>query len=696
MKKFIREAGGPVQLSIKAYSFIRREGILAALRLIRDIARFERPQSFKQASPNPALTAAPSVDIIVCVHNALEDVSDCLKSLLSNLEKGQRILVIDDGSSDPTRVYLDQLSQTAPVMLLRNETAKGYTFAANQGLRMSKSDYVVLLNSDTVVPKGWLSDMIQICETNPSVGIVGPLSNTASWQSIPALFDQTNEWAANEKMRELSPDLIQDSLRETFGFPPVEVGFLNGFCLLIRSEVIRDVGLLDEEKFGQGYGEENDYCLRVKAAGWKLVVSTKTFVRHTQSRSYGHERRRLLSDQASKALSAKHGQQAIATGLEMTRDSLWLEVIREFTREIPELLIKFEKMREDFAGKSVLFVLPVTQPGGGAQVVIDEAKALQLAGVRVFLLNLSSNKHFFRQSFPGCPVPVIYIDSPEEIQDAAFGFDAVVATVNTTVPWIRPLSAVKSIRLAYYVQDFEPDFYPKESRAQQSALQSYRSVEGLRIITKTDWNKRKLEEIGAESVNLAGPSLVMDLPTGLQNDLKSTSIPVVKIAAMVRVSTERRQPKETLWILEELHAALGENISITIFGSSDAELDSIHKSWKTFCTNIGEVPQSNVSQLLATTHVFLDFSKYQAMGLTGLQALALGNLVFAPIEGAFFEIVASDRAIQLPTDDAKKSLEIILRTLDSSSPINSYRKCVIQYGLHPIYAAHRIAQAIFE
>lgn len=694
MKRLIREAGGLVQFSLKTWTFLRREGLFTSLKLTRELLN-TKSSGQSRPSKDRATNKVSSVDIIVCVHNALEDVQVCLESVLQDLGPNQRLIVVDDGSSELTRDYLLEVASGAPIVLLRNEVAKGYTMAANQGMRAAKADFFVLLNSDTVVPKGWLNDMLSICAAEPSIGLVGPLSNTASWQSIPELFDQGGEWSSNDSIRQLSPSEINGALQKFLRVPPFEVGFLNGFCLFIRREVVSDIGLFDEQGFGRGYGEENDYCLRASAAGWKLAVSAQTFVKHTQSKSYGHERRKELSNLASKTLMSKHGPHVVSSSLEKTKGAFWLELCRESTKELPKILAAVDEIKKSHSGKSILFLLPVTQPGGGAQIVIGEAQILQEAGVRVFLLNLSSNKMFFERSFPECPIPILYINSPEEITEACLGFDVVVATVNTTIPWIAPIARTFEGNLAYYVQDFEPDFYPDGSRERLQALDSYQSIPGLRIFTKTEWNQKKLQEIGAGAVALVGPSLVMDLPNDLQFSSESESDGSLRVAAMVRASTDRRQPKETLSILQQIKIAIGSSAIIEIFGSSDAELDSISNNWRSYCSNYGSIRQEEVSQLLASTNVFLDFSSYQAMGLTALQALALGNLVFGPRDGALFEIVSSSRAISLPTNDPQASLEIILSTISSGKGLHVPRMSVVVSGVHPVFSAARLADVVF-
>ncbi len=96
---------------------------------------------------------APSVDVVVCVHNALEDVDRCLRSLLDATAPPFGLIVVNDGSDDETAEYLERFARSAPAAVLLTNAGPdhGYTIAANLGLRASTADYVVLLNSDTIV-----------------------------------------------------------------------------------------------------------------------------------------------------------------------------------------------------------------------------------------------------------------------------------------------------------------------------------------------------------------------------------------------------------------------------------------------------------------------------------------------------------------------------------------------------------------
>ena len=85
-----------------------------------------------------------------------------------------------------------------------------------------------------------------------------------------------------------------------------EAGVINGFCQLISRRLIDAIGELDEEAFPTGFGEENDYCARATAAGFRLHIADDTYVFHSKSQSFGHARRKELSKRGREALARKH------------------------------------------------------------------------------------------------------------------------------------------------------------------------------------------------------------------------------------------------------------------------------------------------------------------------------------------------------------------------------------------------------
>jgi len=248
-----------------------------------------------------------SVDIIICIHNALEDVKRCIESVFEYTSEPFDIILVDDGSENPTKEYLESLAHDCSnIKLIRNEQACGYTCAANMGLKRSNADYCVLLNSDTIVTTGWLDKMIQCKKSNDKIGIVGPLSNTASWQSVPKI-EENGDWAHNKLPDGINlerfGEMIEINSAQLYPCLPL----LNGFCIMLHRSVIDVLGYLDEENFGAGFGEEDDYNLRAGKMDIQLAVADDTFIFHAQSKSFTDEKRIELSRQNGEKLRKKHG-----------------------------------------------------------------------------------------------------------------------------------------------------------------------------------------------------------------------------------------------------------------------------------------------------------------------------------------------------------------------------------------------------
>ena len=279
------------------------------------------------------------IDIVVCVHNALEDVSRCLESVMNTRRGNQhKVILVDDGSEYATAKYLDSMA-TAGVNceLYRNSSAQGYTKAANLGLSISSGELVVLLNSDTIVTENWLEKLSDAVFSTPGAGIVGPLSNAASYQSIPEYQGSRGQTAINTLPANLGPaDINEYCEKWTVEHILPIVPLVHGFCFGITRPVIERIGLFDDKNYPQAYGEENDYCFRATEAGFLLVVATHTFIYHVKSRSYSEEQRRPLAKAASQRLKETYGHYRVDRAqLSMAHNPI-LAKFRSHAREVFE------------------------------------------------------------------------------------------------------------------------------------------------------------------------------------------------------------------------------------------------------------------------------------------------------------------------------------------------------------------------
>ncbi len=593
---------------------------------------------------------ADAADIIICVHNALDDVKRCLESILAHTTAPFRLILIDDGSATPTRVFLNDFSAQHGVLLLCNESAQGYTRAANQGLRKSTAPFVVLLNSDTIVAPQWLDRLIACANSAPNIGMAGPLSNTASWQSIPEI-EHKGDWATNPLPLDMRVE--QMAARVAAASPCIypRLAFLNGFCLLIKRTLIDAIGIFDEDNFGAGYGEENDYCIRALQADWELALADDVYIYHAQSKSYSHDRRKPLADRAYENLVAKHGSQIIEDGVRVCRDSLVMTALRTRARHLLKHWHVIEEGQYLWRGKKVIFLLPIFEPGGGGNVVISEALAMRKMGVDVWLLNWARFREPFEQSHPHVDLPVIYVEHEDEVPDQCHDADAVIATANFTVDWLTPLAKRENPPvLAYYIQDFEPYFYIEHLSGKawlrrrlsgyyfrkhaefRRAWLSYLQVPNLVRFTKTEWNRREVKRQTGQDCDVVGISYAAHIFLPCTNRARANARPI-HIGAMVRPSSERRAAGKTMRVLRAISKAYGARVKITIFGAYQHDplllqlaLDFPHE-------NLELLNSQQVANLFNRLDIFADFSHFQAMGLTALEAMACGTATIVPANG---------------------------------------------------------------
>jgi GT2 family glycosyltransferase/glycosyltransferase involved in cell wall biosynthesis len=228
------------------------------------------------------------VSIVVPIYNANDDTKKCIESVIKHTNIPYELILIDDCSSDE-RIsdLLDEVEQVPTIRIIRNTENKGFVKNVNIGMQNSKGD-LVLLNSDTMVTPKWLQKLVLAAYSDKRIGTVTPLSNAAGAFSVPEI-GKNNEIPAFFTLDEMA-SLVEKVSDQVY----MEVPTGNGFCMFIKRETIDDVGLFDEENFGKGYGEENDFSMRAIEKSWKNVLDDSTYIYHKRSASFSSSKQELM------------------------------------------------------------------------------------------------------------------------------------------------------------------------------------------------------------------------------------------------------------------------------------------------------------------------------------------------------------------------------------------------------------------
>ena len=256
-----------------------------------------------------------TIDVIIPIYNAFEDVARCIDSVRRHSPTDCRIVLIDDCSPDERIAALFaalEVEADTRIVLLKNTSNMGFVGTVNRGMSLSRHD-VVLLNSDTIVTAHWLEKLQRCANSDRLIGTITPFSNNAEICSFPV-------FCQNNSLDGVDIDALNRAIEEAAipAYPDIPTAV--GFCMYIRRQLLDTIGLFDAETFGLGYGEENDFCMRAMNAGYRNVLCDDTFIAHVGSRSF---------DAQTEALKARNSQLLFA------KHPAYLAVVQKFISEDP-------------------------------------------------------------------------------------------------------------------------------------------------------------------------------------------------------------------------------------------------------------------------------------------------------------------------------------------------------------------------
>ena len=258
---------------------LKGEDILKSEQECVDFARKndwqERYSCFKKAY----ISRVPMVSVVVLTYNNIAYNKQCINSILKKTAYANyELIIVDNQSTDGTIEYLKELEQKNihNLKVILNDVNYGFAGGNNIGIREAKGDYILLLNNDTVVTRGWMTAMVKHLEADSKLGMCNPVTNSIGNESkIQVYYHNVEEM--NEFAYKITTEKMNEEYRETESMPL--------FATLIRRKMIDEIGMLDEA-YKVGMFEDDDYLATVKSAGYDIAIVEDAFIHHVNNGTF--------------------------------------------------------------------------------------------------------------------------------------------------------------------------------------------------------------------------------------------------------------------------------------------------------------------------------------------------------------------------------------------------------------------------
>jgi GT2 family glycosyltransferase len=315
------------------------------------------------------------VTIVIPIFNGARFVKKCIDSVLK-VSGTFRVILVDD-CSDEVEIsdLLSAYSHHSNISVIQNLKNKGFTKTVNKGIQAVPGSDIIILNSDTVVPRSLVLNLKYAAYRKERIGTVTPLSNSAGPFSVPI--------ARINSLDSATPDDLTRLFSHALQLESLDVPTGHGFCMYIKSSVFDSIGLFDEEAFPRGYGEENDLCFKARLAGWINTVDPRSFVFHEGSKSFKAEKVKLVENGIVKLNERYENYDAqINKGFSSKQ-------FQFMKRHVSFLIENFDSLISQCKSR-ILFII-ATEDGGTAKTNRDLMKSIQ-DKYETFLLKSNSRR----------------------------------------------------------------------------------------------------------------------------------------------------------------------------------------------------------------------------------------------------------------------------------------------------------------
>lgn len=234
------------------------------------------------------------VDIIIVNYNTAVFLERCLKNIKKNTFYPYKLIIIDNQSTDNSKRYLKKL-QTQRIQVIYNQKNLGTSKAWNQGIKAGHSKYILVLNPDTLVPKGWLKKLVACAESDSQIAVVGAKLVNKDGIITHAGIVEKNGQRYGEGLGERDNPNKYAQIRDCLT--------VCGACYLIKRANLKHIGYFDEKYFM--YTEETDYSFRARLLGYRVVRCPLTIIHFGEGSPLDQTKRRQIHQQSLKYFREK-------------------------------------------------------------------------------------------------------------------------------------------------------------------------------------------------------------------------------------------------------------------------------------------------------------------------------------------------------------------------------------------------------
>ena len=686
----------------------------------------------------------PTVDIIITMKTHLSIVQPCVESILRNAPDSavlqQRIIFVDDGSPIDTVSYENNMCSLMPSVFKCLSTpgnARGYTRAVVKGINFGTtltplSKVIVLLNSDTITTEHWLDRLYEglMFNKNHKVKIVGPLSNAASYQSIP--YQRTynsKDWATNPLPVGLHADQVAIQVA-SIGNSDIRLDIMNGFCFMFRRDLIHEIGNFDTKHFAAGYGEEVDFSMRAFRAGFQGRIVSSAYVYHRKTASFQSSEKAALKTAAKGHLNQKYGRHAFNDFAAANVNQSQLALVR---KRIESLYRSHTSRYADIhLPGSLLFILP--EMGTSLADISDRTASIiqEVHQMRLYGVNASVALPYREGVDPRQVIHALLPSASQEtLQDMVIPFrvgsnkhpdlvmpyDVIVATHYAVMDSaVALVGRFPQTLLAYYVQEYSPwtfssPYHHLENTSlvatstplAEEYMQALRSFtcndKKLLILSTSKWTCGLIKQYHGVDAKHVLPSLDhhSHYPNQTKVALNMKPKSSLHIATTLKPAGPQKNAVATLHVMLRLLHSYPHQVRVTVFNCQPGELDSLLRTLQEqgdrdstlrfksavqnksiTCTPEGAHHRER-NEILQSADTYVDMSYWLAFPTIGLEALAAGCVSFLPATGGASSLCRNGKNCFI--HDSKDTDGFYLRIARFVEGDDAVRHNLIQMGM---------------